>query len=1175
MGNETVIKYKCPANQLNSVGTYEIRFHASGNGINTEYDDVFTVYVEDIADDSYEYNDSYNYAYELDEPSGVVNARISSYLDVDFYTLYVESGETLNLKLSNLEHNYNLELYDSNMNWINASESSGTTNENLSYSVLDSGNYYICVYSCDGRCSANKYKLNYSLLIIEDEYEEHVNYAGVTVFNNNTFEYRNILSFTNSIILRPTISYSGDEDWFEIDVPSGPLTILLDNLPKDYDLYLYSKEQTLLTRSYKSGTTSEEILYNVPDSSEGYATLCIRVDGYSSNYSREPYRLVIDYENILNVSVKPEKNTADVYWSTSFEGSSVVNYGTNTALSKKITDNEWVKEHEVSLSGLVAATKYYYKVRTTGYPSIESEIQTFCTKDRYEENDSLETATPITSIGQEFDGTIHSFDDEDYYRARLDVPAIMYLSLEDVPNNCDYDLWLMDEDGEFLWVSNNGTGADEYIEYFVYPGTYYVCIDTKYNYDGDSPYLFTYDFEPIYYNDVYITDELHMGGDGTYSPTGNYSKTFADLEFTNSAYDYYVGRTYNSRDKVDTHLGRGWMFSFEGKVSDLERTFEYSNGEIGIHVDEGYKMVKLPDSSTYIFEKQSNGTFVAQDSRATLVNNGNGYTFTTQDKKVYTFNTSGYLTSMKDKYGNGMTITVNSSGKVQSFVDPTGNTYNVTYGSNGYISAVTENVTGRTVTYSYTNNLLTSVVNPTGITTYYEYDSDKYISAIKNNENVTVESLTYVSADNEAKKINTVTDAYGNVKTYTYNESENKTVITDSNGRTNTQSYDDTKFITSIIDAAGRTRTIQYTTENGKNKYGEIASLTDEIGNTTTYERDTNGNVTKQTNPDGSYTDYAYDTNNNLVWERDSLGNFTLYQYDTNGVKLVKKAKYLNKVGANETVELTSSNSDMFAVEEYAYYADTTADIKGLLYQYKNAEGYITEYTYDSNGNPLTVKDPETGLKTQYAYNDINYTTSKTTPKGYVTQYVYDNSGNLVKETNVEDGGIARTVYDGNGRKVLEINPQQYNSTNDSLNVSGNINSYSDNTAGTKYEYYSNGLVKKITSPEGDVTEYTYDLYGNVLTETVPCQFDEEGNKKTEYAQYIYEYDNLNRLTTVKFKETPSSNAITLKTVSYSTEQSGNEYLVVQTETTYYDATNSSAVVSKSKYNDKVKKNDG
>ena len=517
-----------------------------------------------------------------------------------------------------------------------------------------------------------------------------------------------------------------------------------------------------------------------------------------------------------------------------------------------------------------------------------------------------------------------------------------------------------------------------------------------------------------------------------------------------------------------------------------------------------------------------------------------------------------------------MNITVDSTGKVQNFTDATGNSYTVTYGSNNYISAVTETISGRFVSYQYTNGNLTSVTSPSGITTYFEYDTNNYLTTIKDNQNAVIESLSYVSVTNEPKKINTLTDSFGNVMTYTYVPSENKTVITDGNNRINTQGYDSTKFITSITDAAGRIKTVQYTTIDGKNKYGEISSITNEIGNTTTYQRDINGNITKTTNPDGSYTDCLYDENNNLLWERGSLGEFVLYEYDTQGMKLLKKAKYLNKVTENQTVLLTTENSNLFAIEEYSYYDDSTANIKGLLYRYKNAEGNITEYTYNNHGNPLTVKDPETGLTTTYTYNELNYNLTKTTPRGHTVQYIYDNAGNLVKEINLSNNGVSRKVYDSNGRKVLEINPQQYNSESDSLNVSANVNVYSVASDGTAYEYYTNGLLKKITTTEGDVTEYTYDIYGNVISETIPCQYDETGVKRTSCGKYLYEYDNLNRLTAKKYKETADSDTVLLESISYSQEQSENEYLTIQAVTTYYDGNNSSVVTKKIKYNDGV-----
>lgn len=50
---------------------------------------------------------------------------------------------------------------------------------------------------------------------------------------------------------------------------------------------------------------------------------------------------------------------------------------------------------------------------------------------------------------------------------------------------------------------------------------------------------------------------------------------------------------------------------------------------------------------------------------------------------------------------------------------------------------------------------------------------------------------------------------------------------------------------------------------------------------------------------------------------------------------------------------------------------------------------------------------------------------------------MYDNAGNLVKETDTTDGAVRRIVYDVNGRKTLEINPEQYDASADYLNAAG------------------------------------------------------------------------------------------------------------------------------------------
>ena len=189
------------------------------------------------------------------------------------------------------------------------------------------------------------------------------------------------------------------------------------------------------------------------------------------------------------------------------------------------------------MTGLSPAKQYFYKVKTTGYTSSESETASFCTKDRYEDNNTLDSATPISWAGEIFNGTIHDSNDEDYYTVSLDKTGIIYLTLEDIPADCDYDLWLADQDGNALAYSSNYGDVDEAIVYIAEPGTYYAVIECYRRYKGDAPYSFTYDFEPLNLNSAEVIDELHYGGDGVYSATGNYSKTFSDLNFTNTAYD--------------------------------------------------------------------------------------------------------------------------------------------------------------------------------------------------------------------------------------------------------------------------------------------------------------------------------------------------------------------------------------------------------------------------------------------------------------------------------------------------------------------------------------------------------------------------------------------------------------------------------------------------------------
>jgi RHS repeat-associated protein len=1167
--NPYTVTYTCPTGYLSSLGTYKVRFHASSNSTDA-YDNVYTIYVtEDQLE--VESNNSRSTADPIDGFAKSFYGRITSTSDVDYVSFYVYAGEVINAQLSRLPFDYDLYLYNPGGDIKARPYESGTRTENITYTADVTGYWYLMVDGY-GNQSYSQYKLDF---YYNDIYESHVIF-GTSVNNNNSYSNATSIPVVSTETINAVIASPTDLDFYKITAPQGTLTLRLDNLVKDYDLFLFSaapdstdNPTNYLKKSANGRSDPETITYTVSSATQD---LYIFVKGFNNVFDRTNYRLKITfaleiYPQVSNIT----KNSAAVSWNTPFSGSSVVNYGTTTSVASSKSSLSNVTSHNVNVTSLSNAAKYYYKAKSiNGLAGVESEMSSFVTRDQYEPNDSRTSS--VYQLSQEMiEATLDSYEDNDYYKIVLSGLSTVTFGLNTIPSGCDYDIQILDVNGNLVGWGGNPLNNPETVNITLGAGTYYVLIESATYNATIAPtqkYKLTYSYSQLSYSFISAVDELHFGGDGTYTATGNFSRTYADLPLVNSAFDYAVGRTYNSKDNISTHFGRGWMFSVEGKVADLERKILYSNGTVSTITDSNYKMAKLPDGSQYIFKLES-GAYIAQDSRNKLVKNSdNSFTLTLPNQNQYLFNSNGYLTAIKDKHGNAISISVNSSGKVQSFTEPTGNSYIVGYHSNGFVSSVTEQIgganTGRVISYAYNSSArLTSVTDAMGIVTNYVYDSDGYLSEIRNGQNTLLEKAEYVSVSNEPKKVWKHTNEFGMVTTYTYTPSQNKTASVDSNGRTSEQSYDDKKFITSQKDGLNRVIETKYFTESGgANKYGEVEWRIDENGNKTAYERDSAGNTTKEIHPDGTFREFHYDGKNNVDWERSETGRFTVYEYNTNKDKLVKKAKYLLPLTSG-TVTLTTANQDNFAIEEYIYYPDNKANIKALLHKYTDPLGIETEYDYNQKGNPVSVKDPETQEITAYEYNNINLKTASITPRGYRTEYLYDRGYNLVKETEVTTGAVKRTVFDAYGEKIQEISPKQYNSAQDNLTTFA----YSDTSAGTRYEYNSNGTLKKTTTPEGDVTEILeYDGYGNIKRESLPKQYGENGELQTDYAQYAYEYDAANRLKKKYIRETPTASDVLIEETVYTVTQTGTQYFPIETKTVRHTSALSSATATKRDY---------
>lgn len=598
-----------------------------------------------------------------------------------------------------------------------------------------------------------------------------------------------------------------------------------------------------------------------------------------------------------------------------------------------------------------------------------------------------------------------------------------------------------------------------------------------------------------------IKEKLHYGESGVNPASGNFSFTVTDMSVPAPGFEVNISRTYNSRDDKRAPLGKGWTFGFEGSA-------------------QGYDLitVTLPTGGVQRFKKDGAG-YKAEDSRSIYVKNTDGSSIlTTKDQYSYGFDFGGRLVWMKDRNGNTVNITFGPNGKISKITDTVKREYIITYNAQGLIDNI-KDPENRVITYIYdAKDSLIQVIDATGSIMRYGYDSQGYLNSIDDHYQKSIGKITYNHAVGvDQNKVVQATDANGNINNYAYDAANRKTTIKDQNARTWTYWFDADMQRIKVQDADNKISTTEYYLTGGKNVYGDVKSSTDRNGNKTEYIIDDRGNVTKIINPDGSIKEFGYDSKNNKIWEKDEKGKYTYYVYDTDKLILLKKVQPLN--GTDEYT--VNADQSKFAITQYTYYTNAEAlslfncDSAGLVKTITDPENNVTEYTYDMYGNTKTIKDPE-GKVTTSTYNKIGWKLENLTPKGYKTQTIFDKNG-LVEKVVQNNGETTRIVYDMVGRKVKEIAPNQYDAALDNIAA----HSYTGEH-GYRYEYYDSGNLKKVIDPENYETTYTYDIYGNKITETKP-----------NGAVYKYEYDVLDRPTKTYFKESASAQEILVEEYSY------------------------------------------
>jgi YD repeat-containing protein len=333
--------------------------------------------------------------------------------------------------------------------------------------------------------------------------------------------------------------------------------------------------------------------------------------------------------------------------------------------------------------------------------------------------------------------------------------------------------------------------------------------------------------------------------------------------------------------------------------------------------------------------------------------------------------------------------------------------------------------------------------------------------------------------------------------------------------------YDDFGNLTKTIDANGNTTSYTY------DERGLKLSSTDGNGNTTYYTYDQYGNPLTQTSPSvavasyssaGAYqgttnesivTTYTYDNAGNLITQVDASNTgqarTTHFKYDTVG-NLIQtimpdpgainpQTGLLAATGFNPTITVTYNAFGQAVASEDANgnTAYNVYDHNGNLLYAIDGDGYVTGYTYDAYGEQTSVTRYATSIDPAGQGWNINQPPSlaqvqaalATSSSDRTITTTYDAQGNKL---SVTEPAITYTNSDGStaqGSPVTQYTYDAYgNVTSQSVLLQGTPGTSSAKWA-TTYNYYDT-LGNKLMSvdPMGYVTTNTYDAFGDVLSTT-------------------------------------------------------------------------------------------
>ena len=468
------------------------------------------------------------------------------------------------------------------------------------------------------------------------------------------------------------------------------------------------------------------------------------------------------------------------------------------------------------------------------------------------------------------------------------------------------------------------------------------------------------------------------------------------------------------------------------------------------------------------------------------------------------------------------------------------------------------------ITLGYTLERLTSINHSNGDRLTLDYNGQGRISQLTD---ATGQVTTY-TYNEVGEHLLSVSDLQGTIS-YTYNSSSDVAQqnalqsITETDGTVTGFNYDDRgrlaqttlNGIPRISYSYDSNTGITITNAEGKisnlllNYLGQIGHSENPLGERIQYQYDRQGNLIQITAPNGSLSNFAYDSRNNLIKSVDALGqtvefiyesqfdnlttiqdqrgNLLIYDYDIRG----NLTAITYSDGSQETFTLDSQGNTIVSVNRRNQTIQYTYNNQGLLIRKDFADGSSANYAYDSRGNLLSATDSDSSIT--FAYDTNDQLTRVTDGDGRLLKYSYDMAGRRSQMVD-HNGFTTNYSYDNNGQlsRLSDVNDATIVSY--SYDTVGRlIREDNGNETYSTYDYDDAGQIVRVLNYSGGGTinssfEYAYDTLGRRISTT------------TLDGTTTYGYDGIGQLTSVTL---PNG-----RTIEYTYDRAGNRISVQDSE---------------------------